>query len=67
MTDIDFAGIQAEILCAATAITGAINALKDDHSDASVYARVDLQRIARDLRRGAELLSNTEHILKGEK
>lgn len=63
--DIDFDGIRAEILCAATAITRAVEALRDDHSDAAVSARVDLHHIARDLRRGADLLNRTEKTLKG--
>lgn len=67
MTDIDFDGIRAEILCAVTAINGAIEALRADNTNASVAARVDLQHIARDLRRGADLITNTEQTLKGEK
>ena len=65
MTDIDFDGLRAELLAALTAINTAKTALKDDFSDRSVYTRVDLGHIARDLTRGMNLLDNTEKILKG--
>jgi hypothetical protein len=65
MSDIDFDGLRGELLAAITAINAAKTALKDDFSDRSVYARVDLGHIARDLTRGMHLLDNTEKILKG--
>lgn len=64
---IDFDGVRAEILCAATAIDRAIEELRADNSSAAVQARVDLQHMVRDLRRGVTRLNETEQIMKGNK
>lgn len=65
MTDIDFDGIRAELVCAITALNRAKDALKDDYSNPAVCARVDLQHTIRDLSRAMGQLETTEQILKG--
>lgn len=67
MTDIDFDGIRAELVCAITALHRATDALGDDYSNAATYARVDLGHVIRDLQRGLACLDKTEQVLKGDK
>jgi hypothetical protein len=65
MTDIDFDGLRAELLCAITALNAAKDSLKGRFDNPAVYAAIDLGHTIQNLTRGVDSLTRTEQILKG--